>query len=364
MSAVSVTVRSLARALGLSRATVSAALRGVGRVAPATAQVVREAAERSGYRHNPLAATLMSELRRSRGATFRGVLATIDIAEPDRPDHGPFHRELIRGANKRAAELGFKLEQFVVIAGKLPLARLDIILQSRGIHGLLLLPTWRAPNFSALSWNNYSAVYTDYNLAKPSLHTVCSDPYGSILMMLDRLRARGYTRPGLFIEEGRNERLQRRFTAALHAFRDTSPSSRPWVPPLITPELSRPAFERWFKRHRPDVVLCHFPCVIEWMEACGASIPHTHGFVCLNVLHKAGACAPTDLQTREIRSCAALDLQPREIGARSIELVVAQLHHNERGIPVSPTRTTITARWIDGSTVRPLPHTAGKRRPT
>jgi LacI family transcriptional regulator len=75
------------------------------------------------------------------------------------------------------------------------------------------------------------------------------------------------------------------------------------------------------------------------MGECGARVPETHGFVCLNSVQKT-------------RPCAALDLQPAEIGTRGVELVVAQLHRNELGIPASPTRTTIPSRWVDGPTVR------------
>ena len=333
------TVRSLARLLRLSRSTISAALRGGGRVAPATVQRVRHAAEKLGYRHNPLAATLMSELRRSRGGTFRGVVATIELHEADRPGgHGPFHREMLRGALEGATKLGFKLEQFVIGRHDLNLPRLDTILQSRGIHGLLLMPTFHVPNFSGLSWDYFSAAYTDYNLIQPALHSVCSDHYSSMLLTLERLHALGYRRPGLFIEHDRNERLHRRHTAAFQAYHENylSPGS---VPLMVTPELSRPAFEKWFRRCQPDVVLSHFTVVLDWMEACGARVPETHGFVCLNAVHKT-------------RACATLDLQPQEIGSRGIELIVAQLHRNELGIPRSPTRMTIPARWIDGPTVR------------
>ena len=40
--------------------------------------------------------------------------------------------------------------------------RLDGILQSRAIHGLLLLPSWYAPDWSGLEWSRYAGVYTDY----------------------------------------------------------------------------------------------------------------------------------------------------------------------------------------------------------
>lgn len=335
------TIRSLARNLSLSRSTVSNALRNVGRVSPATVQRVQKAAREAAYRHNPLAASLMSELRRSRGGTFRGVLAAIDLDEPDRSPHGDFHVALVRGATARARELGFKLEQFIVDRTGLTLPRLDSILQSRGIHGLLL-PSWAAPDFSALDWSRYCGVYTDYNLVQPELHSFCSDHYRSTVLTLERLHAKGYRRPGLVIDHGRNERLHRRHSSAVRSYSGDHAEAGSVVPPLIIPELSQPVFARWFRRHRPDVVLCHASEVMDWMEACGAKIPATHGFVSLNLAN-------------ETRPCAGLNLQPHEIGARGIEFVIAQLHRNERGTPASPTRTTIRSRWVDGPTVRSAP---------
>jgi LacI family transcriptional regulator len=55
------------------------------------------------------------------------------------------------------------------------------------------------------------------------------------------------------------------------------------------------------------------------------------------------------------RPCAGLDLQPRTLGARSTELLIAQLQRNETGIPEWPSTTTIPARWVDGPTIRTAP---------
>jgi LacI family transcriptional regulator len=76
---------SLAGLLDLSHTTVSDALRGAGRVDPKTIERVRRVARENGYAHNPLAANLMSQMRRSRGDTFRGLVAVIDSLEPARP---------------------------------------------------------------------------------------------------------------------------------------------------------------------------------------------------------------------------------------------------------------------------------------
>lgn len=333
------TLRSLARTLGLSHTTVSDALRGAGRVDPATRERVRKAARDTGYAHNPLAATLMSEMRRSRGATFRGLVAAIDFQEPDRPSAATrFHRELLLGISSRALDLGFKTEQFVVGRTGLTVPRLDSILQSRGIHGMILLPEWEAPDWSQLDWTRYSGIYADYKIERPSLHCVCCDHYRSMMTLLTRLAERGYRRPGLFLQHHQDERIQHRFSTAFHGFQQNHRGIEA-VPPLIAPELDRAKFVTWFRRFRPDVVLGHYTDPIGWMESCGARIPAT-GYVCLNTIYKT-------------RPCASLDQQPREIGARSVELLVAQVQRNERGLPQWPTTTMIPAHWLEGPTVRP-----------
>ena len=339
MASPAPTLRSLARALGLSRTTVSDALRGSPRVDPSTAARVRKAAREAGYRRNPLAGALMSELRRSRGTAFRGVLAAVDFNEPNRPDDAArYHRELVLGAEQRATELGFKVEKFSVGHAGVSVQRLDSILQSRGIHGVILLPAWDEPDLSNLDWTRYAGIYTDYIIERPALHSVCSDHYRSLLAALQRLAALGYRRPGLFLHKHQDERLQYRWGAAFRAFQESHAGIKP-VPPLIVDTFTREDFARWFKRYKPDVVLAHHTEAMDWMESCGADVPASHGFASLNVLMKT-------------RPCAGLDLQPRVLGARATELLIAQLQRNETGIPEWPSTTTIPARWFDGPTLR------------
>jgi LacI family transcriptional regulator len=260
------------------------------------------------------------------------------VFEPDRAPLGMFHRELVAGGRASALELGFKLEEFVVGAAGLTVARLDSILQSRGIHGVLLLPSFYTPDWSGLDWGRCAGVYTDYVIERPALHCVCCNHYRSMAALLGRLKERGYRRPGLFLERGRDERTQRRFSAAFRSFQESEPGVEN-VPLLITEQEQRKEeFMAWFRRHQPDVVVGHFTEAINWMEEAGATLPAT-GFVSLNVLYK-------------VRPCAGLDQQPRELGARAAELLIAQLQRNELGIPDWPTTTTIPARWVEGPTVR------------
>jgi len=339
-------INTLARALGLSRTTISDALRGKGRVSPATIRRVQQAAKAIGYRPNPLVATVLGAINRATRAPFRGALAVIDICEQGHP-HGPFPRELVAGAKARALEMGFSVAEFSVGEDQLSWPRIDTILQARGVLGAIILPTWFEPDISALDWSKYAGIYTDYVSAGPELHSVCCDHYGSMLALLDTLAARGYRRPGLLLQRRRDERIGRRQSAAFCAFQSAR-AARDFIPPLITTEVPELAteFAPWFRAHRPDVVLSHFVETRDWIRACAPAVPP--GFVLLNILHKTFPCA-------------ALDLQPRILGARAAEMVVGQILRNEFGVPAWPSRTTVQARFVDGPTVRPANMNTAKK---
>lgn len=336
------TLRSLAKTLKLSHATVSSALRGSPLVKARTAERVRAAADAAGYRLNPLAGALMSELRRSRGNLFRGVLGVLILVEPARPAHGMKYFEvMIQGMRARAGELGFKLEVFTVGEGHLTFRRLESILVARGISGLVLMPAWWDPNFQELDWSRYAGVYTDYIIEAPPLHSICPDHYRSLAEAMPRLIQMGYKRPGLFIRKRHNDRLQRRWEGAFDAFRRNTPEIE-FVPSLTDDLIKKSNFTRWFKRYKPDLVIGHQTEAMEWMKSCGAKIPQTHGFFSLNLIM-------TSLP------CAGFDLQPAFIGARAIDIVTAQLYRNELGVPHHGVLTTVAGIFVDGPTIRGLP---------
>lgn len=333
------TIRSLARALGLSRSTVSEALRHSPRINAETARRVCDHAATVGYRANPLASSVMSEIRRSHNGVIRGALAAVLVDEPQRPKPGDaFISELVRGATERARDLGFHLDRFSAGAHSVPIPRLYNILRSRGITGIVLLPAWGDPDFSQLDWSEFSGVYTDSFIEHPALNAVSIDHHRSMMAALRRLRAMGYRRPGLFLHRHQDERLQHRWEGPFRAFQQYHASIEA-VPPLVLDEITPTRFKDWFERFQPDVVLGHHAEAISWMTECGAQVPATHGFFCLNL---AMTCEP----------CAGLDLRPHLLGTRAAEMLVDQLQRNEFGIPQTPSLTTMPAVWIDGATVR------------
>ncbi|MFT3830113.1 MAG: LacI family DNA-binding transcriptional regulator [Opitutaceae bacterium] len=334
----------MARDLGLSRTSVSDALRDHPRVKASTRALVQAHARAVGYRFNPLASSVLGEVRRTRLSAFHGVLAVVSLDEPTRPQFpGPYWHDLLHGAAERADHLGFKLERFLVGSPGVSVHRLDTILRSRGIRGVMIMPAWGRPDFRLLDWSGYAGVYVDYLIDRPALHSVCPDHPRAMVTALEHLRALGYRRPGLVLLEQDSQRVQNRWLAAFLA-ETTLHGDLGRVPPLLMPNLGKTMFAAWFRRHKPDVVLGHRTEYVGWMRDCGARVPETHGFCCLNIgLNDTPA--------------AGLDLQPFEIGICGIDVVVSQLHRNEYGIPVLPHNTTVPSRWIEGPT---LPAAAAK----
>lgn len=338
MNKRAISVRDLARQIGLSKATVANALNGSPTVAAATRQRVHDAALRLGYKRNPMVGAFMSAIRRSQDVGFHGTLATVEVLEPERPKHGPFHQGVIRGCMDAATEHGFKLDSLRVEPSGVSYDRLNSILKARGIRGVIILPAWRTPEFERLDWSFLTGVYTDYIPETPLLNSVCCDHYRSLLELLKQLELRGYRRPGVVLEKGRDERVHWRTLAALRTFQGTLPDAPP-ATPLISDNLNPSLVSKWLKKEKPDVVLSHDSAVLTWIKASRFRVPEKLGYVCLN-------------RAKTSSACAALNLHPDQIGRCAVEILIAQIQRQAWGMPRFPTNTVIIGEFEDGETIR------------
>jgi LacI family transcriptional regulator len=339
-------IRSLARQLRVSVATVSEALRASPRVKSTTRQRVLRAAEKAGYRPNPLLGAALSAVRRATHQHYRGTLALVDAADRAGEKLMLFHREIVAGAGARAEELGFTTELFWLgdFPGMLPQARLQKVLEARGITGVVMLPFNSAQDMSGFDFARFAAVQMDHCLVQPQIHTILPDHYVSMMHALERLTQRGYRRIGLAMERRKDIRLKNKWSAAFLAY-FRSYTRDAGIPALIEPELTRERFIPWFKEYRPDLIVGHQQIMVEWLREAGVRVPRDVGFFNLNV-------------TEKLAPCAGLDLLPGRLGAAAVDTVVAMLHRQERGVPAFPQTITLEAAWIEGPTVRAAPATS------
>lgn len=332
------TLRTLARRLNLSIATVSQALRDSSRTSAATRARVHRAAEKAGYHVNPLLGAALSAVRRARHQQFKGTLALVDLPEEAR--FALFRREIAVGAAARAHELGFHTDPFE-LGPEFALGRLGSVLHARGITGVLFMPFNVAQDLSALDFRRLAAVQMDHSVLAPRLHTILPDHYISMIHALERLTQLGYRRIGLCMEQQRDARVKSKWSAAFQAFfhsyaRDSG------IPPLIEPRVSRAGFLSWQQHYKPDLVVGHVQAMVDWLREMGVRVPEDVGFFNLNMTERTGPCA-------------GLDLQPQRLGAAGIETVIGMLHREEYGVPSGPQTITIEANWIEGPTLRSVP---------
>ena len=343
-------IRSLARQLGLSAATVSLALRESPRVVEGTRRRVQQEAARVGYRPNPLIGSVLTAVRRAAHGEFQGALLAINHW----PDAGPpvlhaYHREVLEGARRRAAELGCSLTHVWEGPRQLSLARINGMIAARGIAGVIVMPFPETRDFTELRWGRISAVMLDHCLSAPELHTVLPDHQEMMFAAIEELAARGYRRPGLMVVDWRDARIRHRWSAGYYSA-CASVFGRIAMPVPATPVLDAARFGAWVRRHRPDVIIAHAQREVrEWLRGLGKRIPADIGFLSLN-------------RTETVEPCAAFDLQPAQLGATAVESVIAQLHRNERGVPARPKVIMHAGDFLDGPTLRPRAEPARSAR--
>src|SRR5688572_15026259 len=145
--AAHVTFRQIAKASGLAVATVSYALRNDPKIPAATIARVQAVAEKMGYRPNPRVAALMAHIRRARPVATGERIAFLWLARPD-----PYVRTH-QGAKQRAEQLGYEMEDFVVRDRARDAPRLERILRTRRITGVVLSPLNPGESSFALDWD-------------------------------------------------------------------------------------------------------------------------------------------------------------------------------------------------------------------
>ena len=334
-----VTLQQLARRLGLHHATVSRALRGHPGISTETVERVRGLAEALGYRPDPYLAGLAAYRQQKQAPHFTGTLAWV-TNWPTRAGWRSNHAfpQYFEGVRRRAEALGYKVEEFWMREqGRGARAALRV-LQARGVRGLLLVPQPESHTRIDVDLSWFSAVTFGFTLESPSLHTVTSHSYRTMIALLEKLAALGYRRPGLAASAFHEERVNRMWSAAFWAFAARR-GHRRVVPPLVMEEPGPGLFGRWLKRHEPDVVIAtEHAEALEWLAAEGLSVPDDIGLV-----------PPI---TSNNTFLAGMNENGPVMGEVAVDLLVSMLHRNERGIPIHPQRVMIDATWVDGRSVR------------
>ncbi len=334
------TMQDVADRAGVSRMTVSRALRNEPGIAPATRERVVLAARDLDYRVNPLVSALMADLRGVRKPDHAETLAFLTSPTSSRGAPPSFFvRRCLEGAAKRARETGFRVEEFRLRDTRGSGRRLSDILWHRRIRGLLIAPTSEGRAGLDLDWDRFAAVAIGHSLRHPGLHRVSNRQTRSMRLLLDELSALGFRRVGLVMNRLHNERVDRAWSMAFFDYQSALPSRRR-IPPLCPERLTENEFKEWVLRHRPDaVVATHKKHIVPWLRELGLAVPDDIGYATVNRDDPGSAHS-------------GIDQNPELIGEAAVEFLAERLYHNQLGLPTNPKILFVEGKWIPGQTVR------------
>lgn len=333
----SVTQRDIARALGISHATVSLALRNSQSLSTERREEVQLAAKRMGYRPNAIATELARLKQRTSMARKPAVLAWIDDRRAVTKSHKSKQLDACRtSAEEVAGKLGYVLEE---IACDLPIspASLRNIVESKDIRGICVVLRDSYPDPKGFPTGRIEPSQD----ALPCV-TASPDHVSNAILAFARMRGLGYQRIGFLT----TVRADPGFHAS-HLNETGFLTAQQSVPsgdrmPLLriedaTSRSQSRQLAEWVRANRIDAVLTDLERGPEITACNGLSVPGDVGLACLGV-------------TRGL-AVAGVDPQYAEIGRAGLSFLHSLVAGNELGVSVRTSRLLLAGAWIDGDSL-------------
>jgi len=319
--------------------TVSLALRNHPRISTATREKVKEVADRLGYRSNPMVASLMTHIRSSRPISYQANLGFL-VDDSQKLNAHRMIEMAHRGILKRAGELGFLVDVFSLQEHGPRKGRLEQVLRSRNIQGVILAPLRQAGNLDGMDCSHWSAAVLGNTVLSPHFHKVTPHQYQGLQLVIENLEQKGYKRIGLAVEPLVDDKVNHYWSSCMAGYHLRIPA-RQRVPVFLA-DLTAAPLKAWLDKHRPDVVVGHDGLYF-WLRELGLRAPEDISFACVSV--------PSDSHP----SFSGLNQNWQMIGSAAVDSVVAQIYRNERGIPDNPKTIMLDGFWEEGTTAPGIP---------
>lgn len=328
-----VTMRHVAEAVGVATSTVSKALRHDPSIPEARCREICAAAEKLGYRPDPMVATLMARLHHRRRRSDPHNIAWIDLWGPERSRSVMNPAPMLNGARQRASELGYGIEVYRPGMDNMSPERLRNVLAARAQWGLIIPAVPESAMRFPFDLRGFAGVTIGTSLHEPVMHRVSPNHFQGCTLAFEQLRARGFKRIGLVLSPEVNERVEGKWLGAF-SFRQHFLPAEERVAALVTAPEDRDALVGWLRTEAPDAIL-----TAERLTRLPTRTPGG------GRLKLPFICLLTGMNSGNEES--GLDYRPGQLGAIAVEMVVAQIHRNERGSPSIPNTILIDAVWVN-----------------
>jgi LacI family transcriptional regulator len=328
------TLDDLARSVGLSRSTVSAALLDDHRVSAKTRERVRQFAKKMGYVRNAFAATLAT---RGQSKPARSLDVAIVSHVPVDEGYEYYECEVIKN---RLRELGYEGHHYDIVHDKISCEKLRAMLYHRGFCGVIFDQIYEEQSdMFSVDWGPFSLVCAGRTYRQPPCDLIRNNPIKAVSLAWEKLRQAGYRRIGFVLYSHQPVVLDdlEREGALWNCQRNLLPGEQA-VPPCLGDFSNRAIFEEWFYRHRPDVVVGFNDLNYAWLDEMGLRVPQDIAYINLHGEDITGKVAGVD-QRRE------------ELKIKTAEHLDFLIRHKRTGFSEEPWEMLGPVRWIPGESL-------------
>ena len=334
-----VTMREIAKELGVTHVTVSLALRNHPRISESMRTRIHKKAEAMGYVPDPMLAAMQNVCRAESEKNIQSELAWFNVWKDPKKLYS-YHEfeQYWHGAQESVRRYGFHLEEYVV--KDYSPQRLDRILKTRNIRGILVppIPQPSSIDLDSFPWGDYTAVRYGTNNDVPTPYSIASDQEANGQIALNQAWRLGYRRIGFVGDHA----VQRTFGAGFYwALRMLPPDSQ--LPlfflPLADPAQHRKKLAAWIAKQKPDAIITDNSELPQLLNDMGIRVPDDI------------ALATTSIHDTPMD--AGIDQHCSEIGRMG---VVSLMSHLNNGYSVGcqiENQIRVEGEWADGHMMPP-----------
>jgi len=336
-----VSLREIAERAGVTRTTVSLALRKHPRISIKTRDRIKVIADDLGYCPNPELTKVMALMGRK--AYSEGVIGFIRSGSDKEWD--TLEKIEFSAATKHAKKYGYRVEPFSIFDTQLTPAKVNLAMWSQGIEGVII-PMIHPVSFDQgvrtlpVDWDKFCVVEIADTITEQNLTGVRHDHFAGMMRALSELEALGYKRIGFCMESCVDLRTHHRWTAAYLLWRNLrgfSNDLEPYLPDKYNGEL----LAKWAEKESLDAVVSPGIEAFRALEELDISFPEDLGFVTL------------DRWGEDSEAVTGIDQDLPVQVEIAVDMLIGLIHRQARGLLEHPIFATDPGRWYHGKTTRP-----------
>ncbi len=338
-----ITMQDIAKRAGVTKTTVSLALRGDARISAKTRERIEELARDMGYRPNPLVSSLMTQVQAGRGVSKGTQLALLGppgneawaMASPY-----SYPRQIYDGLRERASELGYGVDIIEADPAHKSFDACVRVMRNRGLRGVIL-PPFQAPAHyfpAEFDCEGFSVVAIGYSQGIAGVHRVAHSQFRIAYRITQEVLARGHRRIGMHLSEEMNDRTGHKYPGGFLGALSEVPELRFSQENIFYAHDEPQRLLDWVKDLKLDALITQYPSDFHILKEAGYHMPKDLGFVLLS----------TSEGEHHMTGCYH---DPFTLSAAAVDLVTAQLNRNETGKPRFPKTVLTPEVWVEGETL-------------